>query len=52
MDEKKEMGRLCKACGKALVSIGTARKNGKQTHGDWNTRHYHKKCWKQLSYRF
>lgn len=48
MDKKKEM-RTCKACGKALVSIGRARKNGKQTHDDWKTRQYHKKCWFNLS---
>jgi len=35
----------CQECGKPLKSIGTARKNGKTTHGDWATREYHKKCW-------
>jgi len=37
----------CQECGKPLRSIGTARKNGKMTHGDWATREYHKKCWKE-----
>jgi hypothetical protein len=34
----------CQLCGKSLVPIGLARKNGK-THQDWNSREYHKKCW-------
>jgi len=34
----------CKLCGKSLVPIGRARKNGK-SHNDWDTRQYHKKCW-------
>ena len=38
----------CLECGKPLKSIGTARKNGKTSHGDWETREYHKKCWKEL----
>jgi hypothetical protein len=38
----------CQECGKPLKSIGTARKNGKTTHGDWATREYHKCCWKKL----
>jgi hypothetical protein len=38
----------CQECGKPLKSIGTARKNGKTTHGDWLTREYHKCCWKKL----
>ena len=37
----------CKLCGKVLVPIGRARKHGK-AHADWNTRKYHKKCWKKL----
>lgn len=41
----------CQECGKPLKSIGTARKNGKTTHGDWATREYHKKCFvKQKKY--
>jgi len=38
----------CKECGKPLKLIGTARKNGKTSHGDWATREYHKSCWKEL----
>lgn len=41
----------CQECGKPLKSIGTARKNGKTSHGDWATREYHKKCFvKQKKY--
>ena len=36
--------RLCEVCGRPLVKIGTARKNGKRSHGDWDTRKRHKKC--------
>ncbi len=42
----------CKECGKPLKSIGTARKNGKKTHGDWATREYHKKCFKEKQKSF
>jgi hypothetical protein len=35
----------CEYCKKTLVPIGTARKSGKATHSDWDTRKYHKKCW-------
>ena len=35
----------CKKCGNPLKSIGTARKNGKKTHNDWESRELHKKCW-------
>ncbi len=35
----------CEYCGKPLKAIGTARKNGKKTHNDWDTRKLHKKCW-------
>jgi len=35
---------VCRECGKPLKPIGTARKNGKSSHGDWATREYHKKC--------
>jgi hypothetical protein len=38
----------CKHCGKALVAIGTDRKNGKNNYSDWQTRQYHKKCLKKL----
>lgn len=37
----------CLKCGKPLKAIGTARSNGKRTHGDWASREYHKKCWKE-----
>lgn len=37
----------CIKCKKPLKAIGTARTNGKQTHGDWASREYHKKCWKE-----
>ena len=39
----------CEYCGKALVTIGSDRKNGKP-HADWATRKYHKKCWKELQF--
>ncbi len=35
----------CLKCHKPLKSIGTSRKNGKP-HADWDTREYHKCCWK------
>jgi len=35
----------CKLCKQKLVPIGNKRKNGKD-HNDWNTRQYHKKCYK------
>ena len=38
----------CVSCKKKLVVIGTARKNGVQHHGDWESREYHKKCWKDI----
>ena len=34
---------ICKLCGKPLVKIGNARKNG-ANHSDWGSREYHKKC--------
>ena len=34
---------ICKLCGKPLVKIGNARKNG-ANHSDWGSRKYHKKC--------
>ena len=43
---EKPVKRKCKSCGKYLRAIGHARKNGKN-HKDWETRDYHKKCWKQ-----
>jgi len=38
----------CVKCCKTLKPIGLARTNGKQTHGDWATRKYHKRCWKEV----
>ena len=40
--------RLCCRCGGHLQRIGTARRNGAQHHGDWETRLYHKACWKAM----
>ena len=34
---------ICRLCGKPLVKIGNARKNG-ANHSDWGSRKYHKKC--------
>ena len=45
-----EIKRKCKLCQKTLVSIWllliNSRANGKKHHKDWNTREYHKKCYK------
>ena len=38
----------CKRCDKTLVPIGDRRKRGTRRHNDWNTRQYHKKCWKEM----
>lgn len=38
---------LCIACGKPLPKIGYARENGAD-HMEWESREYHKKCWKAL----
>tara|TARA_R100000388_G_scaffold69134_1_gene49971 strand:+ start:64 stop:252 length:189 start_codon:yes stop_codon:yes gene_type:complete len=35
----------CKYCDKPLRAFGKERKNGK-SHDDWETREYHKKCFK------
>lgn len=40
----------CWCCGGPLYSIGWARKNGKN-HPDWNSRLFHKKCYKELTGR-
>lgn len=37
----------CKHCNSCIKSFGAARKNGKN-HPDWETREYHKKCWKKI----
>jgi hypothetical protein len=38
----------CKLCDKTLVPIADRRKRGTRRHWDWDTRQYHKKCWKQM----
>ena len=38
----------CLSCQRRLVSIGRQRANGKRTHNDWDTREFHKKCWKGI----
>ena len=47
----KEEKPLCTHCNKALVSVGTSRSNGKQSHEDWEGRKLHKKCWLILAKR-
>ena len=37
----------CEYCNGPLVKIGKARANGKD-HIDWESRRYHKKCFKEL----
>lgn len=39
------MDQKCLRCKRKLVPIGSARKNG-ANHKDWNTRKYHKGCYK------
>ena len=39
----------CEYCDRPLVKIGKARANGKD-HIDWDSRRYHKKCFKELQY--
>jgi hypothetical protein len=43
----KKAKKKCKACGRTLIAVGHARKNGKN-HKDWSKREYHKQCWKEL----
>jgi hypothetical protein len=38
----------CKLCDKTLVPLADRRKRGTRRHNDWDSRPYHKKCWKQL----
>jgi hypothetical protein len=45
--ENNDEKRLCLSCGRTLRAIGTSRANGK-AHKDWNTRNYHKSCYKNL----
>ena len=49
--EQKGAKPKCQHCGKALVAIGTDRKNGKNNYSDWQTRQYHKKCLRSLQER-
>ena len=37
----------CQVCYKKLVPIADRRANGTLRHLDWDSREYHKKCWKQ-----
>jgi len=41
----------CLKCGTPLKAIGTSRKNGK-LHRDWDTREYHKKCYKDITFSY
>ena len=45
-DTQKVVSRICTECKRPLVTVGNARKNGKN-HRDWNTRSTHKKCYKE-----
>ena len=38
--------KYCKYCCKALVPVGSSRRNGTFRHDDWIGRQYHKKCFK------
>ena len=38
---------FCNECMKPLVAIGYSRSNGRP-HADWESRQYHKRCWKDL----
>ena len=38
----------CKLCDKTLVPLADRRKGGTRRHNDWDTRPYHKKCWKLM----
>ena len=40
----------CLSCQKSLVPVGNERANGKR-HDDWKTRQYHKKCFKELTWK-
>ena len=40
--------RTCQLCGGPLRMIGIQRKNGKNIIMDWNTRKYHKACYKKI----
>ena len=40
--------RVCQHCQKPLRMIGVQRKNGKELYKDWNSRKWHKKCYKKI----
>ena len=48
IDEQPEIKPKCKECGRSLCAIGNDRKNGKKNSLDWDSRQYHKKCYKEL----
>lgn len=48
IDEKK----LCWKCGAVMTPIGRARKRGKRTHDDWESRTFHKKCFTKVKYNY
>ena len=37
----------CLSCGGKIVPIGSSRRNG-AGHNDWDGRHLHKRCWRQI----
>ena len=46
MEKIEKIGlKFCKLCNKKMPPIGNKRENGK-SHNDWETREYHKKCFK------
>lgn len=46
--EEEKKFRVCEMCGGHLVVIGRDRKNGSRRYKDWDTRKFHKKCWKRI----
>ena len=40
--------RWCRACFRYMPPIGTSRANGAAWHDDWETREYHKTCWRAM----
>ena len=44
---EKEPTGYCDHCEGKLVPVGSSRANG-ANHDDWDSRRYHKKCWKEL----
>lgn len=47
LKERWENEKYCQLCFKHKVPIGNSRKGGKE-HNDWESRKYHKKCWKEI----